>query len=411
MEGQSIKEKIFYQGGITLITSVIIGGSYYIYKSIFGSDENEKNNIDSDNDSLGTSFMLNKNIQNNKINNSINNINNENNIDNNNNISNNINSSLFPKINNSLIESDNNNIISTKVSINNEENNEINNKNNNNNNPQNTINIFNNNKLLLKSFGINIDESKLLINNNRLTDESAVLIIIYINYLAQKFYLIDNPTLDQKRRALLTYNIKENGENNININNNEIDMNNEQKIQEEYLTLCNQAMRFQQNCYQIAAEKILGSLHIKITFQEIEDFLKNVEPNQMEKITLKLTTELNDELYKYDLDYFDLNKTKEAYIFYLKANIDAVKILYEEKEKIKRNNEDIGNEIIEQNNIFIFKFMSMKMQMDDKLYVKYHIEDEHLKLLANKYNLFNDSERNQLQKDFDDFNYKIDNPN
>ena len=410
MEGQSVKEKIFYWGGITLITSVIIGGSYYIYKSIFGLDENEKNNIDNDNDSLDTSFMLNKNNQNNNINNNINNINNENNIDNNN-ISNNINSSLFPKINNSLIESDNNNIISTKININNEENNEINNENNNNNSPKNNINIFNNNKLLLKSFGINIDESKLLINNNRLTDESAVLIIIYINYLAQKFYLIDNPTLDQKRRALLTNNIKENGENNINNNTNEINMNNEQKIQEEYLTLCNQTMKFRENCYQIAAEKILGSLHIKITFQELEDFLKNVEPNQMEKITLKLTTELNDELYKYDLDYFDLNKTKEAFIFYLKANIDAIKILYEEQKKIKKNNEDIGNEIIEQNNIFIFKLMSMKMQMDDKLYLKYHIEDEHLKLLANKYNLFNDSEISQLQKEFDDFNHKIDNPN
>ena len=170
-------------------------------------------------------------------------------------------------------------------------------------------------------------------------------------------------------------------------------------------------MGFRQNCYQIAAEKILGSLHIKITFQEIEDFLKNVEPNQMEKITLKLTTELNDKLYKYDLDYFDLNKTKEAYIFYLKANIDAIKILYEEQEKIKRNNENIGNEIIEQNNIFIFKLMSMKMQMDDKLYIKYHIADEHLKLLVNKYSLFNDSEISQLQKEFDDFNHKINNPN
>ena len=108
-------------------------------------------------------------------------------------------------------------------------------------------------------------------------------------------------------------------------------MNNEQKIQEEYLTLCNQTIKVRENCYQIAAEKILGSLHIKITFQELEDFLKNVEPNQMEKIMLKLITELNDKLYKYDLDYFDLNKTKEAYIFYLKANIDANKILYEEQ--------------------------------------------------------------------------------
>ena len=42
MEGKSIKEKILYWGGITLISTVIIGGSYYIYQSIFGSDENEK---------------------------------------------------------------------------------------------------------------------------------------------------------------------------------------------------------------------------------------------------------------------------------------------------------------------------------------------------------------------------------
>ena len=51
------------------------------------------------------------------------------------------------------------------------------------------------------------------------------------------------------------------------------------------------------------------------------------------------------------------------------------------------------------------------MQMDDKLYLKYHIEDEHLKLLVNKYNLFNDSEISQLQKEFDDFKHKIDTHN
>ena len=42
MEGKSIKEKILYWGGITLISTVIIGGSYYIYQSIFGTEEKEK---------------------------------------------------------------------------------------------------------------------------------------------------------------------------------------------------------------------------------------------------------------------------------------------------------------------------------------------------------------------------------
>ena len=116
--------------------------------------------------------------------------------------------------------------------------------------------------------------------------------------------------------------------------------------------------------------------------------------------------ELNDELYKYDLNLFDLNKTKEAYIFYLKTYIEASKNLYEEQEKIK-NNEDGGNEILEQNNILVFKFMTLKMQMDDKIYVKYHIEEDHLKLMVNKYNLFIDNEIAQLQNEFDAINNKI----
>ena len=116
--------------------------------------------------------------------------------------------------------------------------------------------------------------------------------------------------------------------------------------------------------------------------------------------------ELNDELYKYDLNLFDLNKSKEVYIFYLKTYIEAAKNLYEEQEKIN-NSGDEGNEILEQNNIFVFKFMTLKMQMDDKLYIKYHIEEDHLKLMVNKYNLLIDNEISQLQKEFDEFNNKI----
>ena len=112
MESQSIKEKIFYWGGLTLITSVIIGGSYYVYKSIFNSeDENENKNTENDNNFLSNSFLINnKNEQN--INNNINENNLDNNIDNNNK-TNNINSTIFPKSINNLLESDNN-IINTK---------------------------------------------------------------------------------------------------------------------------------------------------------------------------------------------------------------------------------------------------------------------------------------------------------
>ena len=391
MESQSIKEKIFYWGGLTLITSVIIGGSYYVYKSIFNSeDENENKNTENDNNFLSNSFLLNnKNEQN--INNNINENNLDNNIDNNNK-TNNINSTIFPKSINNLLESDNNIINTKKIDNEIKENKEniIKNKN--------SINIFKDNTIFLKSFGLNIDESKLYNNNNNLTEEGTVRLIMYINYLSQKIYLIDNPNLDQKRRALLKNNLKN--------NNNEIIKSNEN--QEEYLSLCNQTFDFKQKSYQIASEKILKSLKYPINFQQFNEFMKNILPKQLEKISIKLMTELNDELFKYDMNFMDINTSKEAYIFYLKIYIENAKKLYEEQEKMKINNEDEENEINEANNVLVFQFMILKMQIDDILYEKYHIVEEHLKLLVNKYNLFIDSEISQLQKDFEEFNDNMD---
>ena len=420
MENSSIKEKIFYWGGLTLISSVIIGGSYYIYKSIFSTDEeneNENKIMENDNNILGNSFLLNnsKNNQNinnnidNSINNNINNIINnkieDNNTDNNinnkiegnntdNNISNNINSTIFPKNINNIFESQNNNIINTS-SKEGKINDEIKEEDENIIKIQKEINIFKDDKIFLKSLDLNIDESKLYNNSNNLTEEGAVHLIMYINYLSQKLYLIDNPTLDQKRRALLTSNL----------NNNE--MNNKEK-NEEYLLLCNQTFDFRQKAYKIASEKIFKSLQYPMDFQQFDDFMKNILPKQLEKITIKLMAELNDTLFKYDMNFMDINTAKEAYIFYLKLYIDNAKKLNEEQENMKNANEDEEKELNEANNILIYQFMILKMQIDDILYEKYHIAEEHLKLLINKYNLFDDSEISQLQKEFEEFNENID---
>ena len=99
----------------------------------------------------------------------------------------------------------------------------------------------------------------------------------------------------------------------------------------------------------------------------------------------------------------DINKTKEAYIYYLKCYIDNVNSICEQKE-----NNEISENIEENNAMIIFKFMSVKLQSDDLLYIKYKIIDEHLKLLVNKYNLLNDNEINKLQDEFDEINRKID---
>ena len=431
MESTSIKEKIFYWGGLTLLTSVILGGSYYIYTSIFGSDENENKNIneDNDNDPMANSFKLNNNNIQNKNNENINNnINNENNMDTR--TPNKIISSIFPAKLSNLLETRSKAPISKKQNIINNISNEDDNKKNyniiknNNNNHKNLINIFKNNSIFLKSFRLNIDESNLFNNNNRLKEKGTILLIMYMNFLDQKLYLIDNPTLDEKRRSLLIINNKENDNNNeinninnssqLNINNenninntNNININNQQR-QEEYLSLCSETIDYKKRAYQIASDKILSNLHNQINFQEFEEFLKNIAAKQLETLSIKIMTELNDELFKYDLNFMDINRAKEAYIYYLKEYIENAKKLCEEQEKMKNiDNGNEGNVIDEENNnIFVFQFMVLKMQMDDTLYLKYHIAEEHLKLLVNKYNLFVDSEISQLQNEFDEFNAK-----
>ena len=369
MEGKSIKEKIFYWGGITLISTVIIGGSYYIYQSIFGSGEKEKeeNEDNNENNSINNSFQLNDSNQNIQKNNNID-LNSSNNI-------NNIKSTIITTNENNNINNNINSKLIKDEDILNEENEEK---------IENNINIFENNIILLKSFGINIDETKLLKNSNsKITEEGIIRLIMYINYLADKFYILDNPKLDEKRRELL----------------DKINNNNELLIEQDYLSLCNETLLAKQNAYQIAADKILSSLKIKLSIDELDEFVKNVDPKKLEELTIKIMTELNPTLHKYDMNIMDINKTKEAYIYYLKTFIENEKKIEEQKENINDNEES--------NNLFMFQFMSLKIKMDDLLYIKYNILDEHIKLLVNKYNLFNDNEINQLQNEFDDINKKL----
>ena len=380
MESKSIKEKIFYWGGMTLISTVILGGSYYIYQSIFGSeekDDKEENEINSLNDS-------NQEIQNNNINNINNNIE----INSSNNITN-INSIIFPKNENNNIGETQTNIISNKSNNNlilkeeediNEENDQ---------NISNNINIFNNNIIFMKSFGLNIDESKIFKNGtNKFQEDGAMRLIIYINYLAEKFYILDNPTLDEKRREAL---IKKNE------NNNEL------LLEQKYLELCNETLDYKRDIYQIAAQKIINCLKVRIVQDELNKIISSLDPKQIDDISIKIILEINSDLNKYDLDYMDINKTKEAYIYYLKTYIENTKNLFEQKEKNENDN------IEGKGAMLVFKYMSLKLQTDDQLYIKYKIVDEHLKLLVYKYNLFNDNDIIQLQKESDVINRKLEN--
>ena len=147
----------------------------------------------------------------------------------------------------------------------------------------------------------------------------------------------------------------------------------------------------------------MKSLKINFSIEQLQESVKVIEPKKLEDLSIKLMMELNSTLFKYDLNFMDINKTKEAYIYHLKIYIDNAKKLIEQNENININNEE--------NNMIIFKYMALKMEMDDQLYEKYKIKDEHIKLLVKKYNLLDDNEVNQLQNEYDDINKNLVNLN
>ena len=102
-----------------------------------------------------------------------------------------------------------------------------------------------------------------------------------------------------------------------------------------------------------------------------------------------------------------MNKTKEAYIFYLKISIEYLKKVKEQQEKIIINENQENEMMNEEHSILIFQMMTNKIRMNDILYEKYHIEEEHLKLLVNKYNLFKDDEIIQLKKEWEEIEKTI----
>ena len=133
------------------------------------------------------------------------------------------------------------------------------------------------------------------------------------------------------------------------------------------------------------ANELTDDYYKLVDIKEQIEINRDLTSKKLEELTIKIMTELNPTLHKYDLNIMDLNKTKEAYIYYLKIFIESEKKMEEQKENINDNEEG--------NNIFIFQYMSLKIKMDDLLYIKYNILDEHLKLLVNKYNLFNDTQK------------------
>ena len=292
------KDKVLFWGGLTAVSSLIIGGGYYLYKHLTDAGEEAEEKED------GEEGLLGKN--------------------------------------------------------------------------KGGENIFKlSNKELIKRFGIEIREEEIFDGLNKLTNEGCIKLITCINYLAERFYQIDNPGLDEQRR-----NCVDN--------------------YEEYLSLCNETFMAKQNEYQIASNKVLDSLGNKISFKELQDFLQNINQKDLETLTVSEMLKQNDRLFNYNLTCLKKEEVKLAYIFYLTNFI-------EEADKLLNNinSKENKEENEEEQKLLMFNFLTLKMQIDDKLYLKYNVIEEQLKLMLYKNELLLDGDIVKLQEKFEKLNEKF----
>ena len=192
---------------------------------------------------------------------------------------------------------------------------------------------------------------ELLISNNTLTPQLAVLISSYINKVYEKLEESNLYKLNEERRKF---------------------MNDKKKYEE----LAQDYLGKQNLLYSTSIKNVLDKLNNKITYQQIEQELTKLSTNEIEKL-----------FYEYDKPIF-INKipekkiAKEAYLFYGNKLKEETKKFQEDIMKIKDINEDKVH----------LKLQLIKLIVNDSLFIKYNLSERQLTFCVFEYKLLEDNE-------------------
>jgi hypothetical protein len=184
--------------------------------------------------------------------------------------------------------------------------------------------------------------------------ETAVQIMAMTNRISEDMVKKLKPDLDDRRRAAL-------------------------KNPEEYEKLCHEVFEAKEWAYNQSLSKVIGQFG-QISIEEIHKLMQTVPPQEIEKINHKY----EKPNFK-DGDLPDKKLTKDAFIYY-------GKLFKEEMKEFQKILSQQGQYDPQQDQYFFFRLLTMKMKVDDELFVKYKYTEPQIKFMLYEYNLFEDVE-------------------
>ncbi|MCQ2820505.1 MAG: hypothetical protein MJ252_24845 [archaeon] len=211
-----------------------------------------------------------------------------------------------------------------------------------------------------------------LFTNGDFSMEGVVKLMIKINKLSEDYYNKNYPNLDKQRRDAM--------------GNDEL-----------YFTLCQQTMMYKEISTKAATDELFKNYkNKKLNLDSIQEFISKCDPNKIEEISLKYQN-LND-----NENNISPEKAKEAYIFYAKTFLEETK-----KFQAKYSSNKEMNITEEQQAMIMMEFFTIKMKIDDTLFLKYNIDDTKLKIILNKNQLLKDPEIEKYMKELQDIDKEL----
>lgn len=205
-----------------------------------------------------------------------------------------------------------------------------------------------------------------IFENGKMTPEGIVKLMTKINKLSDFFYARDYPDLDKKRRDAFD------------------------KDENLYAQLCNESLMNKQLCTQKATNEIIVKFQkYHLSMESIQEYMGGIDPKLIEELSMKYDEPDENE------KNITKEKAKEAYIYYAKSFLEATT-----KFQAKYNNPSLMVDEEGQAQIMM-EFFSLKMKLDDMLFLKYQINDQKLKGLLYRNNLLLDPEIMKYQDELD----------
>jgi hypothetical protein len=229
-------------------------------------------------------------------------------------------------------------------------------------------NILKNDVELTEDHKMQIEEIKEEIeeSNGELTIESAILLVSLITKISQDIFSKYKSDINQRRRANF-------------------------KNKEEYVKLCKETFSLKEKALNNSTKKVL--LHFgNVSYEKIQKMIKKISPYELESISYKFNHPTFEENAPPDK-----NTVKDAFKFFANKFIEEIEYFHKisESGELMNNLEKVKN-LNQIENSLIFDLLTLKLKIDDELYLKFGYTEDQIRYLLFEYQLYEDPEVKKL---------------